>query len=197
MDNIGRLQPSDPYDKISSQPQRGWDLRFYCAELFKRFLISKKTPESSKERGDIEKISKNLSLLLWIGRAQILSPEQEGKIIDQIKDLSDNFRQDDLYEKTNYIVQKIKNMTPKTDILEFFTDIEHKACLCLDENHPCINSEELHEQFEKIIDVMNGKSDKFSLLKLEREMKDIKNIYFNDPSQISLLIHNLQQITHQ
>lgn len=193
-ENIGKIPSSQPGDKKSQNLNYGWDLKFYSSELFKRFLISKNTPESSKEIEEIEKISKNLSLLLWIGKAQILNEKEESKVIEEIKELTENFHQNDLFEKTTYLIQTIKNLSPKTDILELFTDIECKACLSK-EKRGSISQEELHSLFEKIIEIMNHKKDKFSLLKLERELKEVKKIYFDDPTQVSLLIYNLNQIT--
>jgi vacuolar-type H+-ATPase catalytic subunit A/Vma1 len=193
-DNIGKIPP-DKFMEIKPQPFAGWDLRYYAAELFKQFLISKNMPRSSKEIEEIESISKNISLILWIGKAQILSPSEEKEIIDLIRDLIDNFKQDEFYAKTSHIIQMIKNMSPKTEILEHFTDIESKACLHKEKDCPIIRSEILQDHFEKIIYVMNSKNDKFSVMKLERELKEIKKIFFNDPTQISLLLHNLQQLT--
>jgi hypothetical protein len=193
-DNIERIPPLDKSFEIKAIA--GWDLRYYAAELFKQFLISKNMPKSPKETEEIEKISRNISLILWIGKAQILSPMEEKEITDQIRELIDNFKQDEFFGRTNHLIQMMKNMNPKTEILEHFTDIESKACLSKDKNSPSISSEILQDYFEKIIYVMNSKNDKFSIMKLERELKEIKKIFFNDPTQISLLLHNLEQITH-
>lgn len=196
VNNVSKIPPNEPFDKGRIQP-RGWDLRFYSSELFKLFLISKNTPKSAKEHKEIERISKNLSLLLWIGKAEILSYSQENKIIDQIRYITENFRQDDLYAKTCDIIQNIKNLSLKTSILEHFTEIEYEACLCEDKNLPPLNPELLQLVFEKILGAMKNKNDKFSIMKLERELREIQNIFHKDPSQIDLLLHNLEQIIHQ
>lgn len=195
VNNVSRISRDEPFD--NRRLQRGWELKHYSSELIKLFLISKNTPKSLKEHKEIEKISKNLSLLLWIAKAEILSCNQEYKISEQIKYITENFRQSDLYSKTWDIIQNIKNLSAKTSILELFTEIEYEACLCKDKKQPSINQENLQKEFEKILELMNRKNDKFSIMKLERELKEIQTIFHKDPSRIDLLLYNLDQITHQ
>lgn len=174
-------------------------LKYHAMEIFKRFLISKGTPNTYEQDSEVEKISKNLSLLIWIGKANILSPQEENAIADKLKDLHYDFKQDELYEKTNTIIQSIKNINHKINILEHFTDIEHQAYISKDTWDEDINSNKLYETFEKIIDFINDEKNQnsFFLMKAERNIKEIKSIYIKDPSKISLLLHNLEKIIHQ
>ena len=57
--------------------------------------------------------------------------------------------------------------------MEHFTDIEYIACIEKEESHPHIDPKELNSSFDKIIEYMNAQNDKFSLMKLEREIKEI------------------------
>ena len=175
------------------------DLKYHAVEVFKRFLVSKETPLSKEKDSEIEKISKNLSLLIWIGKADILSPEEEKAVIEKLKDLNYNFKQDDLYDKTSLIIQDIKNLNHKIDILEHFTDIEHVAYMSRGDWDEESGADELYEKFERIISFIKDKNkeDNFNLMKIERDIRDIKKIYLKDPSKISLLMHNLEKIIHQ
>jgi hypothetical protein len=162
----------------------------YSEKILKHFLISKKLPSNEKEIKEMEKIFKNLSLFIWIGKTKILSPADKKNISNNLKAIYDNCKLIDLKDKTNHIVQKLKNLNTKTEILEYITEIEYKACII--ENIDPIN---LYKKFEKIINLIKSLSNKFSLMKFKREVKDIKIKYFKNPKNIDQLYEKLENIS--
>ena len=135
--------------------------------------------------------TENLSLLIWIGKADILSINEERKILENLKSLHENFQIIDLKNKTDHMIQIIRNTNLKTQIIEHITDIEYKACI----EKKIIDPINLYKKFEKIINILKSLSDKFYLMELERELKDIKTKYFQDPKNEILLYENLENIS--
>jgi hypothetical protein len=167
---------------------------FYAEEILKNFLISKKTPNSPKEKNEIEKISKNLSLLIWLGQSKILPLKEEKNIKEQLKDLCENFHSDTLQESTNIIIQNLKNINSKTKILEHIIDIAYILYNQNIKNSPPITHEILHEKFNKVIEKIKLTSDDFSLIKLERNVKEIKKNFLNNQENITILIQHLENL---
>ena len=99
-----------PYPKSPEEQRISFNLNFYAEEILKNFLISKKTPTSQREKEEIENIFKKLSLLIWLGRSRILTPNEERNIAENLKDLYENFRSNTLEMNTDNIIQKLKNL---------------------------------------------------------------------------------------
>jgi len=170
------------------------DSAFYAEEILKNFLISKKTPNSPKEKNEIEKISKNLSLLIWLGQSKILPPKEERIIKEQLKDLCENFQSDTLQDTTNIIIQNLKNENSKTKILEHIIDIAYILYNQNIKNSPPITHEMLHEKFNKVIQKIKLTSDDFSLIRLERNIKDLKKKFLNNQENINILLATLDNL---
>ena len=170
------------------------DSAFYAEEILKNFLISKKTPNSPKEKKEIEKISKNLSLLIWLGQSKILPPKEERLIKEELKDLYENFHSDTLQDTTNIIIQNLKNVNSKTKILEHIIDIAYILYNQHIKNSPPISHEILHEKFNKVIQKIKLTSDDFSLIRLERNVKDLKKNFLKNQENINILIQHLDNL---
>lgn len=156
----------------------GQELYFYSQNILMNYLISRKIPDSQIQQNEMEKIFTDFSILAWIGQSQFLTKEEEIPIVESIKDLHDNMSHKLLYEKTQEILKKIKNLNErqklKIQILEHLCAIEIKWCL----KESLISSslqEALHEKFKEIVDFINLKPTKnIALMKLERDIKEIK-----------------------
>jgi len=164
-------------------------LKFYANEILKRFLISKNTPNSLKEKLKIEKILKNISIIIWLDKTKILSYKEEKKILEELKELYDNFNLINIKEKTDYIIQNLKNLSPKVDIIECIADIEFNFHI-----KEKGDIQKLNEKFEKIIGILKTNNNQFILMKLERDLKEIKNRYFKDLSDFNILIQSLDTL---
>ena len=184
--------PIQPYKK-EPEYKRSLGIEFYSEEILKMFLISQKIPTNIQEKKDIEKISKNLSMLTWIGQLGIVSKKDEKKVVDELRDLKDNFHLDTVFKKTSYILQNIKNINRKTQIMEHVIDISYE--IGKQKNVIPQNILELQKYFDQIMDKVKVVSDKFAIMKLERDLQDIKKIYLNNPKEISLLLQNLEKIS--
>jgi hypothetical protein len=163
---------------------------FYAEEILKNFLISKKTPNSQKEKKEIEKISKNLSLLIWLGQSKILLPKEEKIIKEELKELYENFHSDTLQESTKSIIQNLKNLNSKTQILEHIIDIAYILYNQTTKDSPK-TLETLHEKFNKVIGKIKLLKDDFSLISLERDIKILKKNFFKNPKNLDILIQFL------
>lgn len=164
------------------------DLQFYVDRLYEGFLISRKIPCSIEEENEIKKIASSLSILSWISQSQLFCLDEEAKIIESIKELSENFKQSQLNEKIKEIIQGLKNINEslkfKTQILEHFSELEYKGCLDKKIRYP-LDQSSLNEKFKKIIihikENFEEKNQKnlIELMKLERDVKEIKQKYLN------------------
>ena len=180
--NIGKKASYEPLN-----------LQFYAEEVLQSFLISVNVPLTLQEKEKISKITKQLSLLIWAYKAQILPKKDEIKITNLVVDLHNSAKHDDIDEKSSLILQQIRNITPKIDILEHFYEIEQKAC---NENH-YLETEKLQEKFNDIIKHLSSISDDFSIMKLNRAIKEIKINYFDNPNESDKLLYNLENVIHQ
>lgn len=164
-------------------------LENYSEEILKKFLISTTTPKSEEEKRKIEIIFKNLSLLIWVGKFKILTKKEEEKIIGKLQKVCEDFKFFNLIEKTNHIIENIKYLNEKIAIIEHLTEIEYKS-----HTEKIDIDKSILLEFEKIAKKVNSTSDKFSIMQIERELKDIKVKYFKNPENTSSLFEKLKNI---
>lgn len=158
-------------------------LQFHIDRLFEIFLLSRKTPSSLDEILEIKKISLSLSVLSWLSQSQIFHKDEEAKIIEDIKELCEDFHESELNERIKAVIQKLKNINEslrlKAQIFEHFSELEFRGCLDLRAKYP-LDQSRLNEKFNKIaLQIKENFSGEktIDLMKLEREVKEIKQNY--------------------
>ena len=179
-------------DRIDNIPSpEGWNnsfnMVFYAQEVLKNFLFSRQISNDHSKKDEIAKISKNLITIIWIGKSKILPPFEENKIIEDLKDLKDNLHTDTIFEKSRYLIQKLRNSSEKTYIIEHIVDIDDMV----------INNDENSLQLQNILDLVvnkiREKKDRFSLIQIDRTLLETKNNY-SESKDINQLFFGLETI---
>lgn len=166
------------------------NIKIYAEEILKRFLISKNIPTSDNETKYIEKILKNLSLIIWIYKSNILNNKEEKKVLNYLKEINDNFHLHNLEEKTSFILSELKNLNPKIEILnkaaEIFWSIE-------------TNNQKDQKEINKNLDILIKKlknQNTFNLMKIKKDIEEIQKKYITNKNT-SLIIERLKYIIDQ
>lgn len=187
--DINRIEPSFPYEKYQIQ---NINTRHQIEEILKSYLILK-SPSSSQEKKEMVKVTKNMSLLIFILKEEILPVKEMDKLSYEIKDLYDHFQSDTLLNNSDLLIQNLKNSDSKTNtkiqILQAMIDIENAVCI----ENKALSSDELNKKFSEILNLLKT-SDSFHLIKLERNMEDIKEKILSFPDDRNYILQLLDSI---